>query len=141
MRCWRATSATTQSAEIRAALDDGTSSSSELEPQPVRVYPDPGGAPDTTLASQLLGFVNDSGAGQYGVEQRYDEVLAGRPQVVVGTARRGRPADAESQTRASIPGSPGADLRLTIDASLQLQLEKELYAAWVADGPPRPARW
>jgi cell division protein FtsI/penicillin-binding protein 2 len=122
----------TQSAEIRAGLDDGTFVQLQLEPQPVRVYPDPGGAPDTTLASQLLGFVNDSGAGQYGVEQRYDEVLAGRPQVVSGLRdAAGRPM-ADSQTVLD-PGQPGADLRLTIDASLQLQLEKELYAAWVAD--------
>ena len=30
-------------------------------------------------------------------------------------------------------GIPGVDLTLTIDASLQLAVEREVYAAWVAD--------
>ena len=30
-------------------------------------------------------------------------------------------------------GSPGVDITLTIDASLQLAVEREVYAAWVAD--------
>ena len=121
-----------QSEAIRDGLGDGTFTQLQLEPQPLRVYPDPGGAPGTTLASQLLGFVNDAGAGQYGVEQQYDDILAGRPQVVSGLRdAAGRPM-ADSQTVID-PGQPGSDLRLTIDASLQLALEKELYAAWVAD--------
>ena len=36
----------------------------DLEPMPVRFYPNNGGSPDTTLASQLLGFVTDDGPGQ-----------------------------------------------------------------------------
>ncbi|MGZ3586412.1 MAG: peptidoglycan D,D-transpeptidase FtsI family protein [Candidatus Limnocylindrales bacterium] len=121
-----------QSAAIRAGLGDDTLAQLELDPEPVRVYPDPGGAPSTTLASQLLGFVNAAGAGQYGVEQHYDDALAGRPEVVSGLRdAAGRPM-ADSQTVVD-PGQPGVDLRLTIDASLQLQLEKELYAARVAD--------
>ena len=43
-----------------------------LEPHPVRVYPAEGGAPGTTLASQLLGFVNAEGTGSYGIEQQYN---------------------------------------------------------------------
>ncbi len=121
-----------QSAAIQAGLGDGSLTQLELDPQPVRVYPDPGGAPNTTLASQLLGFVDASGDGQYGVEQRYQTSLAGRPEVVSGLRDvAGRPM-ADSQVIVD-PGQPGADLRLTIDASLQLQVEKELYAAWVAD--------
>ena len=104
----------------------------DLEPQPVRAYPNEGGAPGTTLASQLLGFTNREGEGQYGIEQRFQDLLGGRPRVL--TAQRdvsGRViADTERLVDAGVPGS---DIRLTIDASLQLQLEKELYAAWVAD--------
>ena len=37
---------------------------SVLEPRAIRFYPSPGGAPDTTLASQLLGFVNADGDAQ-----------------------------------------------------------------------------
>ena len=119
-----------QSDAVRAALADGTIAEVELIPRPQRVYPNPGGAPDTTLASQLLGFVNVDGEGQYGVEQRYQGLLAGRDRVVVNrtiTSGGEDPADVRE------PGTPGMDLRLTVDAGLQLQVEKELHAAWVAD--------
>jgi cell division protein FtsI/penicillin-binding protein 2 len=103
-----------------------------LEPEPVRVYPLEGGGPDSTLAAQLLGFVNRDGAGQYGVEQYYQADLAGRPRIT--HAQRdvaGRPipdtAVVEDQ------GTPGEDIRLTIDSGLQLALEQEVLAAWAAD--------
>ena len=51
--------------------------------EPKRVYTMGGGAPGTTLASQLLGFVNVDGVGQYGVEAAEDTVLAGTPGSVV----------------------------------------------------------
>ena len=38
-----------------------------------------------------------------------------------------------SSARVLEPGTDGQDIPLTIDASLQLQLEKELYTAWVAE--------
>ncbi len=54
------------------------------------------------------------------------------------TGRRRRsatPAARRCSTRRSSarPGVPGTDLRLTIDAGLQLRVEQELLAAWVAD--------
>lgn len=107
-----------------------------LEPRPVRFYPNPGGAPGTTLASQILGFVTQDGVGHYGIEQYYDDVLAGRPRVVAALRDiAGRTLT--SSARVIDPGVPGTDLRLTIDSSLQLQLEKELYAAWVANSAAR----
>ena len=100
-----------------------------FEEQPVRVYPQAGGAPNTSLASQLLGFVNAAGQGQYGIEQEYDSVLAGRPKVV-----QIDPSDpGPDGTKIIDPGTPAQDIRTTIDASLQLQVEKEVFAAWVAD--------
>ena len=103
-----------------------------LEPEEVRVYPQAGGAPGTTLAAQLLGFVNRDGTGQYGVEGHWQDLLAGSPQVLL--AQRdgtGQPIMESAQTLE--PGTPGTSLTLTIDASLQLKLEQEVYAAWVAD--------
>jgi cell division protein FtsI (penicillin-binding protein 3) len=122
-----------QSEAIRQGLADGSLIQVDLEPQPVRVYPDPGGAPGTTLASQLLGFVNHDGHGQYGVEERYQSLLAGRDRTVVADQDiQGRTL---SETERVIdPGATGNDLRLTIDAGLQLAVEKELNATWVADG-------
>jgi cell division protein FtsI/penicillin-binding protein 2 len=115
-----------QSNQIRAGLRDGELAALALEPQPIRFYPNVGGYPDTTLASQLLGFVTDEGEGSYGIEQYGQELLAGDD---AATANLGIAAPATGQT--------GGDIRLTIDASLQLRLEKELYAAWVANRAPR----
>jgi cell division protein FtsI/penicillin-binding protein 2 len=53
-----------QSQEVRARLASGELAALTLEPLPVRLYPNEGGSPRTTLASQLLGFVTDNGAGQ-----------------------------------------------------------------------------
>ena len=125
-----------QSAAVRAALADGSLEAVGLETEPYRVYPAAGGAPGTTLASQLLGFVSSDGSGSYGIEQGFDEVLAGAPKLLEAARDPfGRPLG--SSARVIDPGAPGADLTLTIDAGLQLQLEKELYAAWVADKAKR----
>jgi cell division protein FtsI/penicillin-binding protein 2 len=100
-----------------------------FEQEPVRIYPQAGGAPDTSLAAQVLGFVNAAGNGQYGLEQYYDTVLAGRPEIVQIDPTVLGPAG----TKIVDPGSAGEDIRTTIDAGLQLQLEQEVFAAWVAD--------
>ena len=123
---------TQTAARIRAAIDDGQIAAVALEPEPVRVYPQPGGGPNTTLAAKVLGFVNREGGGQYGVEQFYQEQLAGRPRIV--EARR----DLASRTIPDTaivedPGAPGEDIRLTLDAGLQLAVEQEILAAWAAD--------
>ena len=103
-----------------------------LEPEPERVYPQEGGGPGSTLAAHLLGFVNRDNVGQYGVEQFYQEELAGSPRVLL--AQRDASGRARSDTSVvQEPGTLGEDLRLTIDAGLQLALEQELLAAWIAD--------
>lgn len=116
---------TQQSDEVRAGLTSGELAQLELEPHPVRFYPSAGGAPGTTLASQLLGFVTQDGQGRYGVEQASNGELAGAGNVT-----------ADAGDSAPLPET-GGSVQLTIDASLQLRLEKELYAAWVADRAPR----
>jgi cell division protein FtsI/penicillin-binding protein 2 len=115
----------TQSDAVRSGLADGSLVQLGLEPRAVRFYPDAGGSPGTTLASQLLGFVSQDGDGRYGVEQASQDVLAG-----TGSAT------ADATDNAPLP-QVGGSVQLTIDASLQLRLEKELYAAWVADRAPR----
>jgi cell division protein FtsI/penicillin-binding protein 2 len=121
-----------QSDAINAGLADGSLVQVRLEPEPVRVYPLAGGSPGTSLAAQLLGFVNRDGTGQYGIEGRWQDLLAGSPQVLLAERDgSGQPIMENAQTVE--PGSPGTSLTLTIDASLQLKLEQEVYAAWVAD--------
>ncbi len=103
-----------------------------LEPEEVRVYPQPGGGPDTSLAAQLLGFVNRDGQGQYGVEQYYQDQLSGLPRVVI--AQRDTAGNLIPDTSAVLdPGLPGQDLTLTVDASLQFAVEQELLSTWIAD--------
>ncbi|HYC07852.1 MAG TPA: penicillin-binding protein 2, partial [Candidatus Binatia bacterium] len=117
---------------IRNGLANGDLAGLSLEPEPQRVYPISGAGPDTTLAAQLLGFVNRDGVGQYGVEQRYQDVLAGQPRVEV--AQRDANNDPVPDTiSVESPGVPGSDIRLTLDAGFELQLEQELMAADTAD--------
>jgi cell division protein FtsI/penicillin-binding protein 2 len=117
---------------IRAAKAANEIEGVLLEPEPVRVYPHEGGGPGTTLAAQLLGFVNLDGAGQYGVEQYYQDLLNGSPRVIHAQKDIAARAVPDSIV-VEDPGTAGVDLRMTIDAGLQLALEQELLAAWAAD--------
>ena len=49
---------------VRAAIAAKEIEGVALESEPVRVYPQAGGGPNTTLAAKLLGFVNREGSGQ-----------------------------------------------------------------------------
>jgi cell division protein FtsI (penicillin-binding protein 3) len=94
-----------------------------LEPTTKRLYPQNG------LAAQLLGFANQDGHGQYGLEEYYDQTLAGKPghlRAEVDTA--GRPINF-STPRDSSPAQDGADLITSIDSTLQYIAENELAAA------------
>lgn len=123
-----------QSDEIRrlSSGDHPVLSGLALEPQQIRVYPQPGGGPNTSLAAQLLGFVNRDGEGQYGVEQYYQDQLAGMPRVVAAQKdAAGNPVPDSSTVLDA--GYSGQDITLTIDASLQVAMEQELLATWIAD--------
>jgi cell division protein FtsI/penicillin-binding protein 2 len=98
-------------------------------PETKRVYPVTGVAPGTTLAAQVLGFVNTEGVGQYGIEASRDDQLAGLPGSV--TAQEdviGRQiADSIRQLRPPVDGS---DLSLTLDSGLQHLLETTMYESF-----------
>jgi cell division protein FtsI/penicillin-binding protein 2 len=98
-------------------------------PETKRVYPVQGISPRTTLAAQVIGFVNVDGVGQYGIESAEDDMLAGRPGSV--TAQEdviGRQiADSVYELKPPVDGS---DLRLTIDAGLQHLLEAAMWGTY-----------
>ncbi len=94
-----------------------------LEPTTRRTYP------QTSLAAHLLGFTNQDGAGQYGLEEFYNQALAGTAghlRAEVDTA--GRPINFSTPREAS-PARDGADLVTSIDSALQYIAERELADA------------
>ena len=115
--------------DITSAQINGAMTELTLEPAPVRVYPQAGGAPNTSLAAQLLGFVNAAGNGQYGLEQQYDKQLAGKPEVLSVDPNKPGPAGEHIIDM----GTPGQDIKTNIDAGLQLQSEQEVFSTWLAD--------
>lgn len=85
----------------------------EFKSHPQRSYP------ENALASNIIGFVNREGRGYFGVEEKYDTLLAGNPvQVLVPTD----PNKASEITR--VPD--GTTLILTINRDLQAASEKIL---------------
>jgi cell division protein FtsI/penicillin-binding protein 2 len=88
--------------------------------QNYRVYPQGG------LAAQLLGFVDNGGSGRYGLEQQFNQKLAGTPGMLKAiTDVNGVPL-AASRDNVQINPKPGDDLVLTIDLALQRQVEQIL---------------
>lgn len=91
-----------------------------LQTQNYRTYP------QGTLLAQSLGFVNDEGNGRYGIEQALNKQLKGVPgQMKAITDVYGVPLAA---SRDNISTSPkhGDNLTLTIDVSMQQQMENIL---------------
>ncbi len=92
--------------------------------QDYRVYP------DGSLASQLLGFVSNSGAGEYGVEQAMNKQLSGTPgKLKAITDINGVPLAASSNNVEKAP-VPGDDLDLTINLGIQSQMEQILQSEY-----------
>ena len=85
----------------------------------------PGITTDTTLAANLLGFVDWNGKGNYGLEQRYQKAMAGTPgyissyrdlanrEIVLGSHTHDDPVN-------------GSDLVLSVDANIQYAAEQAL---------------
>ncbi len=92
----------------------------------------PGAEGGTTLASDLLGFVTWDGAGQSGLESKYQKLLAGTPgyissyrdlanrEIVLGSHSDQNPVN-------------GSDLVLTLDANIQYEAEQALAAGIKTD--------
>ena len=93
-----------------------------LEPRTLRVYP------DGDLAAQVLGYVQEDQGGVYGIEQKYNALLAGKPgSLTAETDLTGNPLTVGASSRQQ--AIPGANLMLTIDGSVQYTVQRELAAA------------
>ncbi|HET7320646.1 MAG TPA: penicillin-binding protein 2 [Candidatus Saccharimonadales bacterium] len=85
--------------------------------------------PQGQLAAQLLGFVNDDGKGTYGIEQALNKQLAGTPgQLKAITDANGVPL-AASDNNIEKPAVTGDNLVLTVDLTLQKQVEQYVAQA------------
>lgn len=93
-----------------------------FEPEPKRMYP------NDALAAQLLGFVNDDGFGQYGIEGAYDKMLRGIPGRLT-VERDPKDRALAVGLRTVVPPKNGADLVLTIDLEVQTAAERVLRRA------------
>lgn len=79
--------------------------------------------PNGVLAAQVLGFVNDEATGVYGIEEALNDELAGKPgQLKAVTDVNGVPLAANAENIQVAP-TRGEDLVLTINVSMQKQLE------------------
>jgi cell division protein FtsI/penicillin-binding protein 2 len=78
--------------------------------------------PEKALASNILGFVNQEGKGFFGIEEKFDDLLAGESQTVWIPRDPNRVEELPQ-----IP--PGASLILTIDRAIQSEVEEILDSA------------
>lgn len=78
--------------------------------------------PQETTGSQLIGFINESGEGQYGLEGYYDEQLKGKT-TLEKTEKNPYSFLLNLTEKDSING---ADLQLTVDYNIQFMAEKVL---------------
>ncbi|HSL29283.1 MAG TPA: penicillin-binding protein 2 [Anaerolineales bacterium] len=101
--------------------DDPRLSGLAFKPHLQRSYP------EKDLASNVLGFVTRDGRGYFGIEEKYNDLLAGNPvQVWV-------PSDPNKATE--IPRVPnGTTLVLTINRDLQANVERILDEALITHG-------
>ncbi len=100
--------------EIEKMKLDGVS----LENIPGRYYP------QEKIASQVIGFLGGDGAGQYGIEGYYDEILKG--QAGIKEEKRGLDLINFSAPELDLNGS---DVYLTIDDNIQFEAESLLKEA------------
>lgn len=88
----------------------------QFKSHPQRSYP------ENALASNLLGFVNREGKGYFGVEEKYDALLAGNPVTVL--------VPTDPNKAFEIPNAPdGTTLILSINRDLQAAAEDILDTA------------
>src|SRR5438309_1675777 len=92
-----------------------------FEMEPKRLYP------NGAVGAQVLGFVNDAGLGQYGVEGSYDDALAGAPGRLA-VARDPANRELALGLRTAVAAKNGEDLWLTVDLAVQNAAEREIAA-------------
>lgn len=99
-----------------------------LDPQPLRQYPavDVFQGREYGLAAAVLGYTDHDNQGHYGVEEYYNDQLAGEAGWIYAEHDAyGRPLVLQQPEMQ--PARDGADLVLTIDSAIQYLAEQELH--------------
>ena len=107
---------------IREYINETGVSGIHIEPTSRRYYP------NGSLASQVIGFTNDSGEGSEGIESSYDGYLSGKSGRVV-TTKGSNEMDMPFSYENFLASQPGCSVILTLDTAIQASLEKQLQAA------------
>ncbi len=109
-------------AKIRTYINENNISGIHLEPASQRSYP------MGTLAAQVIGFTNAGGDGCEGVEAAYDSYLTGSAGRVI-TTKGSNEMDMPFSYENYVSSRQGCSLVLTLDATVQSCLEKQMAAA------------
>lgn len=79
--------------------------------------------PERSLAAQVIGFVNNNGVGQYGIEGRFNDILTGKSGMIFGaTNTRGQQILGKNSLFSRAEN--GANILLSIDRVIQGQIER-----------------
>ena len=109
-------------AQIRAYINSHDVWGIHIEPNSERTYP------FGTLAAQVIGFTNDSNTGSEGVEAAYDAYLKGTAGKVI-TTKGNNEMDMPFSYENYVRSRQGCSVVLTLDATVQACLEKQMEAA------------
>ncbi len=109
-------------AHIRSYINEHRISGIHLEPSSQRIYP------YGTLAAQVIGFTNASNDGCEGVEAAYDAYLSGSTGKVI-TTKGNNEMDMPFSYENYVSSRQGSHVILTLDATIQACLEKQMEAA------------
>ena len=110
------------SGQVLAYIEQNQISGIHLEPDSVRYYP------YGSLASQVIGFTDASNTGAEGIEAAYNGYLSGSPGKVI-TTKGNNEMDMPFSYEGYLNSRKGCDVVLTLDATVQACLEKQIQAA------------
>jgi stage V sporulation protein D (sporulation-specific penicillin-binding protein) len=85
--------------------------------------------PQGDLASQVLGFVNNNGQGEYGIEQAMNQQLAGKSGLLKAVTDVNGVPLAANPNNVSVAPVNGDNVDLTINVGIQAGVEKIIQAA------------
>ena len=108
--------------KVRAYINANGISGIHLEPNTKRAYP------YGTLASQVIGFTNDSNTGCEGVEAAYNSYLEGTAGRVI-TTKGNNEMDMPYSYEKLVEAQTGCSVVLTLDTTVQACLEKQMEDA------------